>query len=192
VDEARELTGASEKEAHLLARMIERGINAPLTSSLGRLFDAVAAVVLNRRNVDYEAQAAIELEGMAIGEPARLRRMDYVPQLFHGGILTLDDLWHALVDDLRRGVSRRRIAAQFHSAVAEGFIWAASNAREHTGISRVALSGGCMHNRRLTQLLRAGLEEEGFEVFMHRQVSPGDGGLSYGQAAVAAAILKGN
>lgn len=72
----------------------------------------------------------------------------------------------------------------------EGFISAAANARIATDINTVALSGGCMHNRRLARLLRVGLEEEGFEVFMHRQVSPGDGGLSYGQAAVAAARLS--
>ncbi len=67
---------------------------------------------------------------------------------------------------------------------------AAILAREATGIGQVALSGGCMHNRRLRRLLRAGLEAEGFQVFQHIQVSPGDGGLSYGQAVVAAAILK--
>lgn len=72
----------------------------------------------------------------------------------------------------------------------EGFINAAANARIATDINTVALSGGCMHNRRLARLLRVGLEEEGFQVFMHRQVSPGDGGLSYGQAAVAAARLS--
>jgi hydrogenase maturation protein HypF len=73
--------------------------------------------------------------------------------------------------------------------VAAGFVQAAVKARAVTGIGQVAMSGGCMHNRRLARLLRTGLEAEGFEVFQHAQVSPGDGGLSYGQAAVAAAIL---
>jgi hydrogenase maturation protein HypF len=189
-DEAKQLVGASEQEARLLSRMIERGINAPLTSSLGRLFDAASAVVLRRRKVDYEAQAAIELEGFAENEADRLRRMDYVPALFDGGILKVDCLWNALVEDLRRGVSPARIAAQFHSGVAEGFIWAAGRARAETGITKVVMSGGCMHNRRLSRSLREGLEEEGFEIHMHRRVSPGDGGLSYGQAAIGAAILN--
>ncbi|MGD0629545.1 MAG: carbamoyltransferase HypF, partial [Terracidiphilus sp.] len=79
---------------------------------------------------------------------------------------------------------------RFHAGIAEGFINAAANARIQTDINTVALSGGCMHNRRLARLLRSGLEEEGFEVFMHRQVSPGDGGLSYGQAVIAAAMLS--
>jgi hydrogenase maturation protein HypF len=176
-----------------MERMIERGVNAPLTSSLGRLFDAVAAVVLGRRVVDYEAQAAIELEGIAIDEP------DDAPESYHlkfvGGDWSKREparilaapLWRALVADLRAGVSKAQIAARFHAGVAAGFIHAAVNAREVTEINQVALSGGCMHNRRLARLLRSGLEEEGFEVFQHRQVSPGDGGLSYGQIAVAVA-----
>jgi len=99
-------------------------------------------------------------------------------------------MWRAIIDDLRRSVPKERIAAQFHSGVANGFIAAAANARENTGIHQVALSGGCLHNRRLARLLRAGLEKEGFAVFQQRQVSPGDGGLSYGQAVVGAAIVK--
>ena len=187
---ARELVGASEQEARLLSRMIERRINSPLTSSLGRLFDAAAAVILSRRKVDYDAQAAIELEGIAVNESDPPHRADYVPELSNSGVLRLDHLWHALVDDLRRGVPRERIAADFHAGIANVFIDAATNARESTCIALVAMSGGCMHNRRLSRLLRRGLEEKGFKVFLHRQVSPGDGGLSYGQAAVAAAILK--
>jgi hydrogenase maturation protein HypF len=98
-------------------------------------------------------------------------------------------LWKELLEDLRTDASKSRIAARFHAGVAAAFIAAARMARENTGIERVALSGGCMHNRRLARLLRAGLEEEDFQVFQHRNVSPGDGGLSYGQAAVAAAIF---
>jgi hydrogenase maturation protein HypF len=195
-DEAKELVGATDKEARVVSRMIGRGINTPFTSSLGRLFDAVAAVVLDRREVDYEAQAATELEGIALCESYDLRSHEYVPELtadknFNSDarVLGLAKLWRTIVEDLRRGVPKRRIAAQFHSGISEGFIRAAANARESTGISQVALSGGCMHNRRLARLLRSGLEEEGFRVYQHRHVSPGDGGLSYGQAAVAAAIL---
>ena len=194
--EVRALLGAKPQEVRVLERMIGRGINTPLTSSLGRLFDAVAAVVLGRGVVDYEAQAAIELEGAAVDEDDHLGRQDYVleprqdPENADRIILKTDRLWHALLDDLRRGVRKGLIASSFHSAVAEGFIGAAASARSATGINQVALSGGCMHNRRLARLLREGLEEQGFEVFQHRQVSPGDGGLSYGQAVVASAILR--
>jgi hydrogenase maturation protein HypF len=200
------LVGAREKEARVLARMIERGVNAPLTSSLGRLFDAAAAVVLGRRTVDYEAQAAIELEGAAVDEPYEFAGPDFArpdgepgyEMEFLGGDWVLREpirissapLWRALVRDLQAGVSRARMAARFHAGVAAGFVRVAVLARAATGVNRVALSGGCMHNRRLARLLRSGLEAEGFEVFQHRQVSPGDGGLSYGQIAVAAALAR--
>jgi len=192
------LLGAQASEARVLRRMVGRGINSPLTSSLGRLFDAVAAVVLNRRVVDYEAQAAIELEGIAVDEPDRFEQGDYVPELHEAeegsgsvAVIRTGKMWKAVLDDLWRGVPAGRIAARFHAGIAEGFINAAANARIETDINTVALSGGCMANRRLVRLLRAGLEEEGFTVLQHRQVSPGDGGLSYGQAAIAAAILAG-
>ncbi len=179
-----------------MARMIERELNAPLTSSLGRLFDAVAAVVLKRRVVDYEAQAAIELEGIAVDEPFENVGAAYEMELTGGNWpvreaikISAGPLWLGLLEDLRAGVSKPRIAAKFHAAVASAFVRASVLARSATGITQVALSGGCMHNRRLARLLRSGLEAEGFQIFQHRNVSPGDGGLSYGQAVVAAAIL---
>ncbi len=188
------LLGATEREARVLVRMMERGVNAPLTSSCGRLFDAVAALVMARREVDYEAQAAIELEGAAVDEPDA---PGYSMEFADGDWarreplrMVATPLWRELMKDLRNDVSTARIAARFHAGVAAGFVQAAARARAVTGAARVALSGGCMHNRRLARLLRAGLEAEGFEVFQHRQVSPGDGGLSYGQVAVAAATLE--
>jgi hydrogenase maturation protein HypF len=192
--ELRKLVGATESETRLLVRMMDRKINSPLTSSLGRLFDAVAAVVLNRRRVDYEAQAAIELEGLAIDEPDNVH--GYSVQLNDGdwekrepARICVQPLWHELLEDIRSGVPQSFIAARFHAGIATGFVSAAVAARRATGIGVVALSGGVMHNRRLACLLRARLEREGFQVYQHRRVSPGDGGLSYGQAAIAAAIL---
>ncbi|MGA9583763.1 MAG: carbamoyltransferase HypF, partial [Terracidiphilus sp.] len=195
--DARKLVGATEHEARVMARMIERQINAPMTSSLGRLFDAAAAVILGRRKVDYEAQAAIELEGCAVDLPGELCVPGQYPIELLGGDwsqreplrISVTPLWRPLVADVVNGVARPEIAARFHSAIAAAFIRAAFAAHSATGIRQVALSGGCMHNRRLVSLLRSGLEAQGSEVFQHRKVSPGDGGLSYGQAAVAAAIL---
>ncbi len=188
------LLAANEKESRVLVRMIERGVNAPLTSSLGRLFDAVAAVVLSRRTVDYEAQAAIELEGVAVDEPDNVDSYEIALRGGNAGKgepLNMDvaPMWEQLLRDLRSGVSKPRIAACFHASVASAFVRVAQAARFVTGISAVATSGGVMHNRRLARLLRAGLEAEGFQVFQHRKVSPGDGGLSYGQAAAAAVML---
>ena len=199
LESAARLVGADEKEARVLDRMMERGVNAPLTSSLGRLFDAAAALVLGRRVVDYEAQAAIELEGMALNELDETydTAADRYEMEWTAGDwpkrepirLGAGPLWQALVRDLQSGVSKPSIAARFHAGVAVSFVKAAVMARTPTGLNQVALSGGCMHNRRLARLLRTGLEKEGFQVFQHRRITPGDGGLSYGQAAVAAAVL---
>jgi hydrogenase maturation protein HypF len=190
------LLGADWSEVRVLKRMIERQINSPMTSSLGRLFDAVASVVRGRRVMDYEAQSAIELEGIAVDEPDRFEQGEYVPELHEAdegsssvAVIRTGKMWNAVLADLWRGVPASRISARFHAGIAEGFINAAANARIETSINAVALSGGCMHNRRLARLLRSGLEEEGFEVYQHRNVSPGDGGLSYGQASVASAKL---
>jgi len=179
----------------VLLRMIERNVNAPLTSSLGRLFDAVAAIVLSRRVVDYEAQAAIELEGIAVDEVDD--ETGYAMEFVSGNWaareplrISAAPLWRSLVADLRTNVSKACIAARFHAGVANAFTQAAVLARSASGLNQVALSGGCMHNRSLARLLRVKLETEGFEVYQHRSVSPGDGGLSYGQIVVAAAMLN--
>ncbi len=196
------LLGAKAQEARVLRRMMERGVNTPLTSSCGRLFDAVAAVVLGRREVDYEAQAAMELEGAAVDEtdldeqaldephaergyPLEVKGGDW--QRREPAKICAGPMWRELLEDLRAGTSKARIAARFHAGVAEAFVRAAVLARESTGVRQAVLTGGCMHNRRLARLLRAKLEAQGFEVFQHVQVSPGDGGLSYGQAVAAAA-----
>ncbi len=211
-----EALGLGAKETALMQRMMARGLNSPLTSSCGRLFDAVAALILRRRTVDYEAQAAIELEGIAIDESddipgyAFALLPDQLDQLSKSnapriGVETAGKIrietgtmWSELLDDLRAGRPSSYIAARFHAGVACAFVQAALQARAVTGIAQVVLSGGCLHNRRLARLLRARLEDGDFEVFRHLQVSPGDGGLSYGQTVVGGAIainrseLKGN
>ena len=196
--EMTELLSVKPSEARVLERMVDRGVNTPLTSSCGRLFDAVAALVLRRTHVDYEAQAAIELEGVCIDEPFDLEAAaDYQLGMNPGdykarvpATISVKKLWTAIINDVRAATPAARIAAKFHAAVAAAFVRAAVLARNATGIQQVAVSGGCMHNRRLVRLLRTGLEAEGFQVLQHKHVSPGDGGLSYGQAAVAASILR--
>ena len=190
--ETSRLVGASPMEVSLLTRMIDRGVNTPLTSSCGRLFDAAAAVVLQCRRVDYEAQAAIELEGIAVDEPDAggypMRVISANWEDRRPATISAAPLWRELAADIRSGVSQSRVAARFHAGVASAFIEVATLARGATGLERVVMSGGCMHNRRLARLLRSGLEAKGFQVYQHRRVSPGDGGLSYGQAVVAAAL----
>lgn len=186
--------GTNAKDAQVLSRMIERNINSPLTSSCGRLFDAVAALVLKRHEVYYEAQAAIELEGL-IRQPKEglSYTIQFSPSVWSEthtpGLLDPVPMWRELLDDLSAGVDAEEISLRFHRAVANAYVEAAMAARAATGISQVACSGGVFHNRVLTGFLRRQLTQAGFEVYLQSRVSPGDGGLSYGQAAVGAARL---
>jgi hydrogenase maturation protein HypF len=153
-------------------------VNAPPSSGMGRLFDAVAAVLGVRESVTYEGQAAIELEqlaGDARAEPYGWR--------FDRG----SDLVAAVHDDLAAGRPRAAIAAAFHETVAA----AAASACAEAGEPRtVVLSGGTFQNLRLLAATRRRLDEHGFQVLAHRRVPPNDGGISYGQAAVAASRLS--
>jgi hydrogenase maturation protein HypF len=151
------------------------GVNAPLASGMGRLFDAVAALLGVREEVTYEGQAAIELEQLAEGAEA-----EPYPWVFGDGAA----LVRAAHDDLAAGRPRPEIAAAFHEAVAAG----AAEACAEAGEPRVvALSGGTFQNLRLLRSTTRRLEAEGLRVLSHRLVPPNDGGVSYGQAAVAAA-----
>jgi hydrogenase maturation protein HypF len=153
-------------------------VNAPLSSGMGRLFDAVAALLGVRERVSYEGQAAIELEqlaGDAAAEPYAWRFGD-------GARLVA-----AVHDDLAAGRSRAEIAAAFHETVAAA---AAEACAEAAQPRVVALSGGTFQNLRLLASTRARLDRLGFRVLAHRRVPPNDGGVSYGQAAVAAARMS--
>jgi hydrogenase maturation protein HypF len=181
----------SENDARLLARMIERGVNSPLTSSCGRMFDAAAALILGRDRVDYEAQAAIELEGAARGDWENSERSYEVR--FEGEsplVLNPAALWNELLGDLRGGVARETISVRFHVGIANAYARAVIEARDRTGIRAVCLSGGVFHNRLLTKIVCLRLREAGMETYLPMRNSPGDGGLSYGQVAVAAALIS--
>lgn len=170
-----------------LAQMMGRGINSPLTSSLGRLFDAVAALLRVRQVALYEGQAAIEMEMLAAPSdqayPFDITR-DSPAQL------DVTPMFRAIVDDIRRGVSVPKIAGNFHRSVAEMMAASCVQVRAASGLDRVALSGGVFQNKLLLEQLTHRLESSGFQVYVNRRVPPNDGGLSYGQAAVAAAILS--
>jgi hydrogenase maturation protein HypF len=163
--------------------LAERGIGSPRTSSAGRLFDAVAAVLGVRDRVNYEGQAAIELEQRADPHESGAYpvRVDNGPPF----TVTGADLVEAVVADLRAGTGVPVIAARFHNAVA-GLIGAgAARVRETTGLTAVALSGGVFQNVLLLERAVADLEAQGFTVLVHHRVPPNDGGISLGQAAVA-------
>jgi len=154
-------------------------VNAPLSSGMGRLFDAVAALLELRATVTYEGQAAVELEQLA-GETTAAP----YPCSVEDGVVRGSDLVRAANDDLVAGRAREEIAAAFHEGVAAAAIELCAAAAEPRN---VVLSGGTFQNRRLLRTVRDGLEERDFRVLTHRLVPPNDGGISFGQAAVAAA-----
>jgi hydrogenase maturation protein HypF len=181
------------RKVDFLLRMMEQDVNSPLTSSCGRLFDAVAALVGIRQEVNYEAQAAIELEmamasEMASSEEGPAYPMRLVPE-GDNWIISTRPLFEALLDDLGRNLPVAAISRRFHNGLVEGFVELATLLRKKTAHNRVCLSGGTFHNVYLSERLEARLSEVGFEVFTQKEVPSGDGGLSLGQALVAAATL---
>jgi len=171
----------------VLTRAIEGGLNAPPTSSAGRLFDAVASLLGVRHMAAFEAQVAMELEALAAPEadrpyPVGLAEVDGLI------VVPTSDVIRGLVEDLLAGTAPGLIAARFHETLAEVITRVCGRIRERNGLGRVALSGGVFQNMRLLRLGAARLEEAGFEVFTHHQVPPNDGGLALGQAAVAARL----
>lgn len=178
-------SGLSEQERQLTLQMLVKGINSPLSSSCGRLFDAVAAILGLRSRVSYEGQAAIELEGLAErGSCARL--YPFAVNDVQGG-LQLDwlPLLTALTEDLLAGVSSADIAAAFHRSLAVAAAAVCREIRQGSGLDRVVLSGGVFQNRLMCEELVTLLEMDGFRVFTHRLVPPNDGGLALGQAMIA-------
>ncbi len=173
-------------KADILLRMIDHGVNVPHTSSCGRLFDAVSALIGIRQIVNYEAQAAIELE-MAI--EGRESEAAYALDLnLRDGIWIIDTklMFQEIVDNLLKGVPASKISQRFHNGLILAFHKIAQVVREASNINRVCLSGGTFHNVYLLVGLQRKLEHSGFEVFTHREVPAGDGGLSLGQAMIAA------
>lgn len=179
IDFARRLDRA--KTVNLL-RMIDRGFNSPMTSSCGRLFDAVAALVGLKQEVSYEGEAAILLEA-AIDETDQ--GAPYVMPLT-GGRLETGPLLAAIVRDLVAGVPGGAISRRFHDGLVESLRRAAAALRDRTGIDRVCLGGGCFQNGWLLTRLEAQLVQDRFSVYVPETVPANDGGISLGQAAVAA------
>jgi len=165
-------------------QMIRTGFNSPLTSSAGRLFDAVAALLGLCDVASYEAQAAIRLEAAA--DPSVT---GHYPFDLRDGVLDFGPTIRALVAD-RQGVGVS--AARFHNTIVAGIVRACESVRAERGLHRVALSGGVFQNEWILTRTLAGLRTAGFAVFTNTLVPPNDGGLALGQVAVAAAKLEGD
>ncbi len=191
--------GDGDLSAELLARLdprevavvrtqVARGLNAPLASSAGRLFDAAASLLGLRDVAEYEAQAAIDLE-IAAGDRAAAP-LPYALER-DGGLLVYDPrpTLAALLAGRAAGRPVGALAAAFHETIAEMTRELCADAATSTGIRTVCLSGGVFQNRRLATTLLRRLAGDGFEVFINRRVPVNDGGISYGQAAIAAATM---
>ncbi len=185
-DDLPPVRAASAQEKTILRQQLERRLNAPLTSSMGRLFDAVAALTGVLQEVTYEAQAAIWLEVAA--DPDERAAYPLAIQQAQGEGFEIDPapLFAALLRDLRAGVAVPVLSARFHNGVAQMIGAVCALARAETGIGTVALSGGVFQNSTLLRAARQRLERDGFTVLVHQLVPPNDGGLALGQAAIAA------
>jgi len=179
------LAAIDSAEVEVIKQQLRKKINSPPTSSAGRLFDAVSALVGVRGEIDYEAQAAIELEMLA-ADTMNAEAYPFVINVEDGvGVVRLRDLWLSLVSDVTNKVPPSLISLKFHKTIAEITAEVCRLISKDVGIKRVALSGGVFQNRLLLKLTSAALQKEGFDVLTHRLVPPNDGGVSLGQAVIA-------
>jgi hydrogenase maturation protein HypF len=183
------LRGRVEERAwRQVAQLARTGLQSPVTTSVGRLFDAVGALCGLRAQVTYEGQAAVELE--AACDPAE--RGHYPISLSHDGeLLTIDprETIRALSADVEAGVALGAVASRFHAALSAATVEALVCVASSEGSDLVVLSGGVFQNRRLLEAVMAGLHEAGLRAITPERLPVGDGGISYGQAAVAARLM---
>ena len=202
---------------NIVRKQVQKKLNAPETSSMGRLFDAVAALTGIRNEVTYEAQAAMELEVLSRSalndaspypfevmdchsegafvatEESRMTKVETLRrsavQSDIGLVIRLGELLKCIVDDVRKNESASLIGARFHHTICKVAVDVSKRVREQSGINEVALSGGVWQNQVLLDLTRSALLKEDFVVFTHQLTPANDGGLALGQAAIANAVI---
>jgi hydrogenase maturation protein HypF len=187
------MAGTSAGDRAFWSQLIAKRVNAPQACGMGRLFDAVSVLADVCESSTYEGQAAVELEGAAGEAPD-----DLAPYEFAMAAETPSRAWvidtapviRGVVADVEAGRPRPQTSARFHATAAAMLREAAQRARRESGLTRLALAGGCFANDRLVRGLAPALEADGFQVYAHREVSPSDGGIALGQAYVAAARLR--
>ena len=175
-------------EIELIKRQIQTGLNSPLASSMGRLFDAISALIGIRGEIDYEGQAAVELEMTAYDSHDKVGNEVYPYSIIESegvNIIQLTELFSVIVEDLYQGVPKATISAKFHNTVVQIIRETCQLIANKTGIKQVALSGGVFQNRLLLRKAVPLLEADGFSVLTHKQVPCNDGGISLGQAVIA-------
>jgi hydrogenase maturation protein HypF len=169
-----------------LEKQLKTGTNAPLTSSIGRLFDGVAALIGICQTITYEGQAAIELEAMADPDEQK----SYPFEITNDNLIKPGNLIKAVLADYLNGVSSAIISARFHNSLAEMIREIAVHLRQGHHLSRVALSGGVWQNMTLLRKSILKLEQANFEVFIHQSIPPNDGGIAVGQVVIGHSRLS--
>lgn len=192
-EEARSLAGKlfkdKEKEIEVIAKAIHTGLNSPLASSCGRLFDAVSALLGICHTISYEGQAAVELAAL-VPWPEWEEAAELVKSLHPYPFETKEEIINprlliaGVIEDIQKGVPVKVIAKYFHDTLIAMVVEAVQIIAEKSGLSKVVLSGGSWQNRYLQVLVKYILEKEGYQVFYHRRVPANDGGLSLGQAMI--------
>jgi hydrogenase maturation protein HypF len=173
------------QKINIIVQMMEKGVNCPQTSSLGRLFDAVAAIIGIRQRVNFEGQAAMELEMLAQDSSEAIYDIQWTSQ---APIKILPQpIIRGVVQDIQNGMSPADISIKFHQTLIVLFGEICGTVRRDHDLNRVVLSGGCFQNSLLLKGLIGQLEAHHFEVYAHQQVPANDGGIALGQAMVAAA-----
>lgn len=183
-----QLCALKEKQVDTLRSMARAGLNSPLTSSAGRLFDAMAALVGHAPpSMSYEGEAALQLEALAERAGGTCAPLEFGVRM-REKLLEIDPapMWRAALHRLAEGNSSAELAWAFHAGLAHVLARASAQLARHAGLSTVALAGGVMHNGVLVSMLVPLLQSSGLRVLMPAQVPAGDGGLAMGQAAVAA------
>ncbi|MCP4357036.1 MAG: carbamoyltransferase HypF [Chloroflexi bacterium] len=168
------------EQLSVVGQQLKSGLNAPLSSGMGRLFDGVAALIGVRQTVNYEAQAAVELEALV----DEMETAVY-PFTIENGIINPAPIFSQIVTEMRKGVSTAVIAARFHNTVVEMVTAVCRRIRQETSLNEVALSGGVWQNMTLLQRTIPKLQAAGFTVYWHQTVPANDGGLALGQAMIA-------
>jgi len=181
IDDLPFLQSIDKQAIQITKQQVDKKLNAPLTSSMGRLFDAVASLIGIRNDVTYEAQAAIEME--VLSKPFVSSAKPYRYSI--GETIHLKELLNAVVQDVCNKESVGVIGTRFHKTIAEMAVDICKHARTKTNLNEVAISGGVWQNQILLNLVSDGLEQEGFIVYFHKQVPTNDGGLALGQVVVA-------
>ncbi len=176
----------SKEKTDLVCQMIEKKINSPLTSSCGRLFDAVSALLNIKHAITYDAQAAIELENIANSTT----RFDVQPIKNVGSVIDTDKLIRKIVEMIQENKPTAQIALYFHYQLAEYFVAAVLSAREKFAIDTVALSGGVYQNKLFFEYISLRLQNEKFNLLTHKELPTNDGGLALGQIMIADAQLS--